>query len=163
MTQQIDYSEKIPNIVNLAGDRRLQRALENWQPRFADWWLVMGPGGCQDNEIYLRTAVDVGREGWAHFSHVKLPDYRWGIFLSEPEEDRRIGFGEMKGEPVWQEVPGEFRTDLRRLIVVQGDTEPASVEQQRYLGKTAPSLYDLRNLFQINVEEGRHLWAMVYL
>ena len=163
MTQQIDYSEKIPNNVNLAGDRRLQRALENWQPRFADWWLEMGPVGFQDNEIYLRTAVDVGREGWAHFSHVKLPDYRWGIFLSEPEADRRIGFGEMKGEPVWQEVPGEFRTDLRRLIVVQGDTEPASVEQQRYLGKTAPSLYDLRNLFQINVEEGRHLWAMVYL
>ena len=52
---------------------------------------------------------------------------------------------------------------LRRLIVIQGDTEPASVEQQRHLGKTAPSLYDLRNLFQVNVEEGRHLWAMVYL
>ncbi|MGB8510770.1 MAG: benzoyl-CoA 2,3-epoxidase subunit BoxB, partial [Pyrinomonadaceae bacterium] len=42
-------------------------------------------------------------------------------------------------------------------------TEPASVEQQRELGKTCPSLYDLRNLFQVNVEEGRHLWAMVYL
>jgi benzoyl-CoA 2,3-epoxidase subunit B len=50
-----------------------------------------------------------------------------------------------------------------RLITVQGDTEPASVEQQRILGNTAPSLYDLRNLFQVNVEEGRHLWAMVYL
>jgi benzoyl-CoA 2,3-dioxygenase component B len=37
------------------------------------------------------------------------------------------------------------------------------VEQQRHLGKTAPSLYDMRNLFQVNVEEGRHLWAMVYL
>jgi benzoyl-CoA 2,3-dioxygenase component B len=37
------------------------------------------------------------------------------------------------------------------------------VEQQRLLGFTAPSLYDLRNLFQVNVEEGRHLWAMVYL
>ncbi|MFN2441996.1 MAG: benzoyl-CoA 2,3-epoxidase subunit BoxB, partial [Thermoanaerobaculia bacterium] len=48
-------------------------------------------------------------------------------------------------------------------IVTQGDTEPASVEQQRALGETAPSLYDLRNLFQVNVEEGRHLWAMVYL
>jgi benzoyl-CoA 2,3-epoxidase subunit B len=46
---------------------------------------------------------------------------------------------------------------------VQGDTEPASVEQQRALCLTAPSLYDLRNLFQVNVEEGRHLWAMVYL
>ena len=52
---------------------------------------------------------------------------------------------------------------MRRLIVTQGDTEPASVEQQRLLGLTAPSLYDLRGLFQVNVEEGRHLWAMVYL
>jgi benzoyl-CoA 2,3-dioxygenase component B len=37
------------------------------------------------------------------------------------------------------------------------------VEQQRVLGASAPSLYDLRNLFQVNVEEGRHLWAMAYL
>ena len=59
--------------------------------------------------------------------------------------------------------PGEYRNTLRRIIVTQGDTEPASVEQQRFLGKTAPSLYDMRNLFQVNVEEGRHLWAMVYL
>jgi hypothetical protein len=75
----------------------------------------------------------------------------------------RIGFGDFYGQPVWQEVPGEFRNQLRRLIVTQGDTEPASVEQQRLLGHRCPSLYDLRNLFQVNVEEGRHLWAMVYL
>jgi benzoyl-CoA 2,3-dioxygenase component B len=37
------------------------------------------------------------------------------------------------------------------------------VEQQRLLGMCCPSLYDLRNIFQVNVEEGRHLWAMVYL
>ena len=163
MANGINYSERIPNNVDLASDRRLQRALESWQPRFASWWAEMGPVGFQDKEIYLRTAVDVGQQGWAHFSHVKLPDYRWGIFLSQPQTNRRITFGELKGQPAWQEVPGEFRTELRRLIVVQGDTEPASVEQQRYLGHTAPSLYDLRNLFQINVEEGRHLWAMVYL
>ena len=113
--------------------------------------------------MYLRTAIDVGQEGWANFGHVKMPDYRWGIFLAEPEPDRRIAFGDHMGEPVWQEVPGEYRADLRRLLVVQGDTEPASVEQQRRLCLTAPSLYDLRNLFQVNVEEGRHLWAMVYL
>jgi benzoyl-CoA 2,3-dioxygenase component B len=159
----IDYSSTIPNNVDLDGDRRLQRALENWQPRFANWWAELGPDGFQDRDIYLRTAVDVGQEGWAHFGHVKLPDYRFGIFLSHPEPDRRIGFGEMKGQPVWQEIPGEFRTTLRRLIVVQGDTEPASVEQQRLLGHSAPSLYDLRNLLQVNVEEARHLWAMVYL
>ncbi len=49
------------------------------------------------------------------------------------------------------------------MIVTQGDTEPASVEQQKALGLSCPSLYDLRNIFQVNVEEGRHLWAMVYL
>ncbi|MEU4826806.1 benzoyl-CoA 2,3-epoxidase subunit BoxB [Actinomadura citrea] len=157
-----DYTEKIPNNVDLHEDRRLQRALESWQPNFLSWWESMGPS-LPTREVYLRTAVDVGREGWAHFGHVAMRDYRWGIFLAERDGDRRIGFGAHKGEPAWQKVPGEYRADLQRLIVIQGDTEPASVEQQRNLGATAPSLYDLRNLFQVNVEEGRHLWAMVYL
>ena len=159
----VDLSEKIPNNVGLADDRRLLRALERWQPRFLDWWRESGPVAHQDHDIYLRTAVAVGQEGWAHFDYVKMPDYRWGIFLAEPVPDRTVGFGDRLGEPVWMAVPGELRADLRRLIVVQGDTEPASVEQQRHLCQTAPSLYDLRNLFQVNVEEGRHLWAMVYL
>ena len=124
----------------------------------------MGPQGFQDyHQVYVRTAISVDPEGWAHFEYVKLPEYRWGIFLADPVHDRRIGFGDFFGQPVWQEVPGEFRNQLRRLIVTQGDTEPASVEQQRLLGQRCPSLYDLRNLFQVNVEEGRHLWAMVYL
>ena len=92
-----------------------------------------------------------------------MPEYRWGVLLAPAEEGRKVNFGQHLGEPAWQEVPGEHRALLRRLIVIQGDTEPASVEQQRHLGKTAPSLYDMRNLFQVNVEEGRHLWAMVYL
>ena len=157
-------AEKIPNNVDLAGNKRLLRALEHWQPAYLDWWREMGPPGFQDShQVYLRTAVSVDAAGWAHFDYVKLPEYRWGIFLAEPTHDRRIGFGDFKGQPVWQEVPGEFRNQLRRLIVIQGDTEPASVEQQRSLGAHCPSLYDLRNLFQVNVEEGRHLWAMVYL
>jgi benzoyl-CoA 2,3-dioxygenase component B len=157
-----DYGEKIPNNVDLREDRRLQRALESWQPNFLDWWESMGPT-LPTQDVYLRTAVNVGREGWAHFGHVPMRDYRWGIFLAERDAGRQIGFGQHKGEPSWQQVPGEYRADLQRLIVIQGDTEPASVEQQRNLGATAPSLYDLRNLFQVNVEEGRHLWAMVYL
>jgi benzoyl-CoA 2,3-dioxygenase component B len=113
--------------------------------------------------VYLRTAISVESDGWANFGYVKMPDYRWGIFLAKPQDHRTIAFGEHQGEPAWQDVPGEYRSSLRRLIVTQGDTEPASVEQQRRLGRTCPSLYDLRNLLQINVEEGRHLWAMVYL
>ena len=156
-----DYEEKIPNNVDLKEDRRLQRALESWQPNFLNWWESMGPA-LPTEDVYLRTAVNVGRDGWAHFDHVVTQDYRCGIFLADREKDRTIGFGQHKGEPAWQKVPGEYRADLQRLIVIQGDTEPASVEQQRNLGATAPSLYDLRNLFQVNVEEGRHLWAMVY-
>jgi benzoyl-CoA 2,3-dioxygenase component B len=159
----INYSEKIPNNVDLGGDRTLQRALEQWQPNFINWWDDMGPEGTTDNEVYLRTAVSVDPQGWAQFGHVKMRDYRWGIFLNHGEADRSIHFGDHKGEKAWQDVPGEHRANLRRIIVTQGDTEPASVEQQRHLGLTAPSMYDLRNLFQINVEEGRHLWAMVYL
>jgi benzoyl-CoA 2,3-dioxygenase component B len=123
----------------------------------------MGPEGFQENDVFLRTAISVTTDGWAHYNYVKMPDYRWGIFLADAVPNRTIGFGDLLGQPVWQEVPGEHRNTLRRLIVTQGDTEPASVEQQRALGKTSPSLYDLRNLFQVNVEEGRHLWAMVYL
>ena len=159
----IDYEQKIPNNVNLAGDKTLQRALEHWQPEFLKWWGDMGPEGSSGFDVYLRTAVSVDPAGWAHFGYVKMPEYRWGIFLNPADPNRLIGFGDHKGQPAWQEVPGEYRSNLRRIIVTQGDTEPASVEQQRHLGLTCPSLYDLRNLFQVNVEEGRHLWAMVYL
>jgi benzoyl-CoA 2,3-epoxidase subunit B len=159
----MSYDESIPNNVNLSEDRRLQKALETWQPNFLKWWLEMGPSDFQKNPIFLRTAISVEPSGWAHFDYVRMPEYRWGIFLAPAVQDRRIGFGDFEGQPVWHEVPGEFRNWLRRIVVTQGDTEPASVEQQRMLGRSAPSLYDLRNLFQVNVEEGRHLWAIVYL
>ena len=159
----MNYTDKIPNNVNLSEDRTLQRALERWQPNYLSWWNDMGPDGSNGFDVYLRTAISVDPAGWAQFGHVKMPDYRWGIFLNPAEANRRIHFGDHLGEAAWQEVPGEHRANLRRIIVTQGDTEPASVEQQRHLGLTAPSQYDLRNLFQVNVEEGRHLWAMVYL
>jgi benzoyl-CoA 2,3-dioxygenase component B len=159
----IDYYERIPNNVGLADNRALQRALEQWQPRFLDWWREMGPSSFRGADVYLRTATTADENGWASYGQIAMPEYRWGIFLADPVPDRRIGFGDAMGEPAWQQVPGEHRSSLRRLIVTQGDTEPASVEQQRRLGNTCPSLYDLRNLFQVNVEEGRHLWAMVYL
>jgi benzoyl-CoA 2,3-dioxygenase component B len=159
----INYQERIPNNVDLGSNRTLQRALEHWQPEFLKWWEGMGPTDFQGSDVYLRTATSVDAKGWATYGHVRMPEYRWGIFLADPDPNRKVGFGDEFGKDVWQQVPGEHRSVLRRLIVTQGDTEPASVEQQRLLGHTAPSLYDLRNLFQVNVEEGRHLWAMVYL
>jgi benzoyl-CoA 2,3-epoxidase subunit B len=162
-TMAVNYDTSIPNNVGLSEDRRVLKALERWHPGYLDWWKQMGPEGFQESLVYLRTAIGVDPAGWATFDYVKMPEYRWGVLLAPKEEGRTIGFGQHKGEPAWQEVPGEYRATLRRLCVIQGDTEPASVEQQRLLGMTAPSLYDLRNLLQVNVEEARHLWAMVYL
>jgi benzoyl-CoA 2,3-epoxidase subunit B len=162
-TAHVDYSTRIPNNVGLQDDQRVLKALEQWHPGYIDWWMTMGPEGFQTSDVYLRTAISIDPKGWAKFDYVKMPEYRWGILLAPRHEERLVNFGAHKGEKAWQEVPGEYRAMLRRLVVIQGDTEPASVEQQRHLGKTAPSLYDMRNLFQVNVEEGRHLWAMVYL
>jgi benzoyl-CoA 2,3-dioxygenase component B len=152
----------IPNNVELESDALLKRALSGWHPHFLNWWREVGPEGFDTAQVYLRTAISASAAGWANYGYVAMPEYRWGIFLAPPQR-RKIGFGDEVDTEPWQAVPGEFRKELRRIIVTQGDTEPASVEQQRHLGATAPSLYDLRNLFQVNVEEARHLWAMVYL
>ena len=159
----VDYDTIIPNNVGLSSDKRVLKALEKWHPGYINWWNDLIPRQFQESLVYLRTAVSVDPKGWAKFDYVKMPEYRWGILLAPQVEDRKIPCGEHAGEPAWQEVPGEYRALMRRLIVIQGDTEPASVEQQKALALTAPSLYDMRNLFQVNVEEGRHLWAMVYL
>ncbi len=159
----VSYDTQIPNNVGLSSDKRVLKALEKWHPGYINWWNDLIPRQFQDSLVYLRTAISVDPKGWAKFDYVRMPEYRWGILLAPQVEDRRIPSGEHAGQPAWQEVPGEYRNMLKRLIVIQGDTEPASVEQQRFLALTAPSLYDMRNLFQVNVEEGRHLWAMVYL
>jgi benzoyl-CoA 2,3-epoxidase subunit B len=157
-----NMSGEIPNNVDLDNDAQLKRALNTWHPRFLKWWNEVGPDGFDTSRVYLRTAISASSEGWANYAYVRMAEYRWGIFLA-PQLQRKIGFGDHPELDPWQQVPGEYRKELRRIIVTQGDTEPASVEQQRHLGRSAPSLYDLRNLFQINVEEARHLWAMVYL
>ena len=88
----IDYTQKIPNNVDLKSDKRLQRALERWQPDYLDWWRDMGPTDFNENDVYLRTAVSVDRDGWANFGYVKMPDYRWGIFLTPTDPGAKIGF-----------------------------------------------------------------------
>ncbi|HXK54947.1 MAG TPA: benzoyl-CoA 2,3-epoxidase subunit BoxB, partial [Hyphomicrobiales bacterium] len=133
MNIHVNYDDLIPNNVDLSNDPKLKRALEKWHPGYINWWKDMGPEGFQTADVYLRTAVSVDPKGWAKFGYVKMPEYRWGILLAPQVEDRTVPFGEHKGELAWQDVPGEYRAMLRRLIVIQGDTEPASVEQQRYL------------------------------
>ena len=112
----VDLSSKIPNNVGLSDDKRLLRALEAWQPNYIGWWKEMGPEGYQEKDVWLRTAISVDADGWANFDYVKMPDYRWGIFLAEATSDRKIGYGDAMGQSAWQQVPGEHRNTLRRLL-----------------------------------------------
>jgi len=83
----VQLHETIPNNVDLADDKKLLRALEHWQPSFLEWWRQMGPESFQAADVYLRTAISVDSAGWANFDFVRMPEYRWGIFLAAPEPD----------------------------------------------------------------------------
>jgi benzoyl-CoA 2,3-dioxygenase component B len=159
----IDLAGPVPNNVGLAEKPGLRKSLEWFDAEFRKWWFDCGPAGIRDNEVYLRTPVSVDPGGWARYGFVPLSQYRWGVFQAPAKPGRVALFGAIAGQPVWQALPPEHRDYIRKLLVTQGDTEPGSVEQSRHLALTAPSLYDLRNLLQFSVEEGRHLWAMVHL
>ena len=55
-------------------------------------------------DVYLRTAVSVDAQGWAQFGDLRMPEYRWGIFLAEPEAGRTVVFGDHKGQPAERSV-----------------------------------------------------------
>ncbi len=59
----INYAERIPNNVGLSDNKVLQRALEQWQPKFLDWWKEMGPTDFNAADCYLRTATSVDAQG----------------------------------------------------------------------------------------------------
>ena len=123
----INYQERIPNNVDLGNDRALQRALEHWQPKFLDWWTDLGPEGFRPRMFTCARRPRSMPPGWATFGKVMMPDYRWGIFWRIGRRIVRLGSVTNSGKSAWQRVPGEHRSTLRRLIVTQGDTEPASV------------------------------------
>ncbi len=159
----INPGDAIPNNVGLEDQPRLRRVMEQFQTSYMDWWHECGPQGFDAAEVYLRMPTGVDSKGWATYQYSKLEDFRWGLYQAELDDRRQAVFGRLAGKPLLGEVPGEFRDPMLKLLVTQADTEPASVEQITYLGRMAPSNYDLRNLFQINCEEGRHLWAIVHL
>jgi benzoyl-CoA 2,3-dioxygenase component B len=78
-----------------------------------------------------------------------------------------IEFGDYAGNRRWErviQIPDQrIRDALLTLIVFQGDTEFASVEQQKNLMASAPSHYDLQSLIRVNAEEMRHGWQMCHI
>ncbi len=115
-------------------------------------------------------------EHWVdHFDRwvgrVDYPRHLLGDFKLEPKYAdppvATVEFGKYKGAQKWK-TPEEHpaanaRETLLKLVTIQGDTEFASVEQQRHLLETAPTAYDLKSAVRVNVEEMRHGWQMSHV
>src|SRR6185436_7311557 len=52
LMSNVDLSSKIPNNVDLGQDKRLLRALEQWQPNYLGWWREMGPTHFQERDVW---------------------------------------------------------------------------------------------------------------
>jgi benzoyl-CoA 2,3-dioxygenase component B len=137
----VDYSTKIPNNVNLSEDRQVLKALEGWHPGYMDWWGDMGPEGFQQSLVYLRTAysVDPRRLGQVRLRQdagIPLGHFA-GAAGREPRHSlrRKLRQAGLAGSP--RRTPRHAAPPDRD----PGRHRAASVEQQRHLGKTAPSLY----------------------
>ena len=96
----------------------------------------------------------------------ELKDYKFDVKLGDIEVEE-IEFGHYAGQRKWptiMHIPDQrIRDALQTLIVFQGDTEFASVEQQKSLLHNAPSDYDLMSIYRVMAEEMRHGWQMSYL
>ena len=160
---EIKYDDVIPNNVALSSDKQLQRALETWRPKYLDWWNDMGPEGFQSPRSICAPPSASTRPAGRSSATSTCRNTAGACCSRRRSRAAPFPSAATRASPPGRRCRANIARSLRRLLVVQGDTEPASVEQQRYLGATAPSLYDMRNLFQVNVEEGRHLWAIVYL
>ena len=101
-TSAVDLNCRIPNNVGLADDPKVRRALERWQPRYLEWWRDMGPSDFATSDIYLRTAISVESGGWANYDYVRMPDYRWGIFLTPRQREAIIHVGDDTGRTAWR-------------------------------------------------------------
>ena len=111
-------------------------------------------------EYFQQWQKDIG------YDAALLDNYKFETKLGELHTPE-IEFGDFKGQPKWQrvgQIPNQsIRDALLNLIVYQGDTEFASVEQQKNLIDTAPTDYDRQSLIRVNSEEMRHGWQMCYL
>jgi benzoyl-CoA 2,3-dioxygenase component B len=99
-------------------------------------------------------------------NHDEIANFKFDTLYGAIETDE-IQFGAFKGRPKWEnlrQVPTQqMRDALINLIVYQGDTEFASVEQQRHLFQMAPSDWDRKALTRVMIEEMRHGWQMCAL
>ncbi|MCX4030116.1 hypothetical protein H0A36_27720 [Endozoicomonas sp. SM1973] len=152
----------IPNNVGLEENKPLKMQLEHYQADFKSWWKLRGPTEFLDVPMTLRIPNGSTKGRWYKTVKIRPSEYCWGLYMAPCRHDS-IQHGIHKGEALWETVPTDYYSYLLHHIRVQADVENGGVEQGQLLLQMAPSFYDLNNLFQFLLEEGRHSWAMVHI
>jgi len=102
----------------------------DWQGLFDEW----------------RTEIGVNRD--------EISSFKFDTLFGAIETDE-IQFGHYKGKKKWENLrqmpTQQMRDALLNMIVYQGDTEFASVEQQRWLFETAPTDWDRKALTRVMI------------
>src|SRR5438045_8013980 len=106
--------------------------------------------------------------GWQKDIGLDAPEFKEYRFEAKyGEAQPEIEFGDYHGQLRWKTVmhiPDQrIRDAVQNLVVYQGDTEFASVEQQRNLLLKTPSDYDMQSIMRVMCEEMRHGWQMSYM
>lgn len=121
----------------------LPATFDEWVDNFGDWQKMVG------------------------FDPAWIGDFELSIKFDWERAGEVIEFGDYEGRKKWDrslQIPHQnIRDGLLSMITVQGDTEFASVEQQKHLLESAPSDYDRYAAARIMAEEQRHGWQMCYL
>ena len=123
--------------------KELPETFDEWVENFGEWQKIVGFEPAWAGDFDLSIKFDWERAGEV------------------------IEFGDYTGRAKWErslQIPHQnIRDSLVSMITVQGDTEFASVEQQKHLLETAPTDYDRYSAARIMAEEQRHGWQMCYL
>jgi benzoyl-CoA 2,3-epoxidase subunit B len=148
----------IPNNVALDEDRRSLRAMNDWSDHFRKWWNEYGPNVSANEKFRLRYPVSAERRDWAHFEECTKESYPFGIWLAKTDYQPFSNVTQS-----FDTLETNLQNTVARILEVQGDTEPASIEQQHTLFANAPTPEFRNMLMQVQVEEARHLHACAYL
>jgi len=129
----IDYIEKIQTTSIWSGSRTAARS-RTLATSFLGWWSDMVHES-SNYEVYLRRRPASNPTAGRNLVMSECPEYRWGISCNLVTKPAKSISGVTRPSRL-QDVPANI-AHLARVIVTQGDTEPASVEQQKALDSPA--------------------------
>ena len=164
MSQRIAYySEKIPNNVDLGERPDAAARARAVAARVHQLVGGHGPRGLDQTSTSICAPRSASiRKGWAQFGYVKMPRIPLGHLPPRRSRAARFTSASTRASRRGRTCPANTaRTCAASSSPRATPSRPRSSSSG--ISAHCPSLYDLRNLFQVNVEEGRHLWAMVYL